>query len=166
MIDENAELKKYFTEKGEKIANTLKDQLRKKKKIATGNTINSVESTVEQNEVTTLLVLADEDISFILGGRGKNKKVPPIEDIEKWVKAKGIKAKGNNKLNTRSLPWAISRGIKDKGIRGVNVKSFAKKEDQTIYEETKALLLDIRQKNFVEMAANELKNSGLPVSIK
>ncbi|MBN8859356.1 MAG: hypothetical protein J0H29_13265 [Sphingobacteriales bacterium] len=167
MRNVNEEVKAYLEKTGDESVNLLRQELTKKKKIATGGTLRSIErEVIERGDVRfNLKVLASEDIAFILGGRKQGLQLPPAEKIEAWAKVKGIKLKGSTKANgLRSLGFQIARGIKKEGIRGVNVRGWAKRKDQEIYEEVQQLLQEIYTENLAEAATEGATGLNIKIS--
>lgn len=162
----------FLNEKGKQIVQQLKDELTKKKKVASGKTRDSVSYTVsEENGRLVLRVFADEDIAYILGGRGKNKGLPPVEQIEKWIKERGLstaKVKGKTiEKKRRSLAFAIGRSMNTKGVkRGLNLRSFRKKTDQQIFEQANVSATEVYSGAMTAAIIDELKKAGLPVEVK
>ncbi|MGN6439075.1 MAG: hypothetical protein ACTHMM_21205 [Agriterribacter sp.] len=167
MRDLKSEIKKFLEANGIRLVDHLKKDIQKKKKVATGNTLRSVKQNIEEDGTQlTLTIEAAEDIAYILGGRKKGKRIPPAEELEAWVKAKGLKLKGKTtKQTARSIGFAVARGVSKEGIRGTNLRSWAKKEDQKIFEDVQELIEEISQQNFTEEIVNDIKASGIPVQV-
>lgn len=96
-------------------------------KKATGELINSVEVTwetdIEQGQ--PLLVVTMEDYYYWIDqGRKPSLKYPPLDSIQKWVRAKPIIFRdvrgrfSQGSLKTRT--FLIARSIKEKGFKGIN----------------------------------------------
>lgn len=155
-------IQEYFKKKGPEIVRSLQDELRKKKKEASGKLINSVESQVTiRGTRVWLRVLADETIAYVIGGRRKGKAVP-IDDIETWINEARIKPKGDKK----SLPWALAASIKKKGVKGVKVvQPVAKKADKEIDEDLEDIIADALEDEITAGIASEAAADGLTVQI-
>lgn len=52
---------------------------------------------------------------YVQSGRRAGARMPPVNEIEKWVKVRGIRP--NKGGTTRGLSFAIAKSIKEKGIR-------------------------------------------------
>ncbi len=156
-------VRNYLEDKGKQLVNLLRQEIQKKKKVASGNLLKSVEYQIKDNgDSLDLLILADEEISFIIGGRNSG-QLPPIDAIEKWIKAKNVKPRQNKSNKPRQMAFAMARKMKDQPIRGVNLRRGAKKEDQVIYEEMVKLLDSAYEEAISADIINDLKNTGAPV---
>ena len=160
MKDITTEIKSYLEKRGDQLVNHLKQELIKKKKVATGKTLKSVtKEIVEKGDGRiSLKILADEDIAFILGGRKKGLQLPPPQHLEKWAKVRGLKIR-----DAKSLGFSIARGIKKKGIRGVNLRSWSKRKDQEIYEDVQDLLQRLITDELTEAAVEGLNKNNYKI---
>jgi len=93
---------------GRRLAEKLKEAVNNKGISATGKLANSFEYD-ESAGVVTFLAYGQ----VIDGGR-KAGKFPPIQPIEDWVRARGIRA---NDKTPKQLAFAIATNIKKRGIK-------------------------------------------------
>ena len=105
---------------------------KKGNKVATGNLRNSI--TAKQTDPETITIFGPGGVPLnqtygAWGGRGDvnagrlaNMKGVPIEVLEKWIKARGLKGrdKKGRYIKTRSFAFAIQTNIKKFGIRPSN----------------------------------------------
>tara|TARA_R110002096_G_scaffold217142_4_gene405173 strand:+ start:2697 stop:3209 length:513 start_codon:yes stop_codon:yes gene_type:complete len=93
--------------------------LKKNKRLATGNTINSFEVTVK-NKPTRVSLQAADSVKWALAGRNKG-TAPPIIVIYDWVVAKGF-ARGSDEITLNSIAWAIRTKIAKEGTNQPRLK--------------------------------------------
>lgn len=148
----NKAIEIYFKKKGKDLVDKLKSQLRKKKKVASGKTVDSISfSTYQEGDKQTLVIEANEDIAYIIGGRSKGQS-PPIKEIQEWAKSKDI---------NKNAAWAIAKDLKENPIKGVSLTSFTKREDQQIFEELQELIANAEEENILNDLTAEIKNPGV-----
>jgi hypothetical protein len=101
----------------------MKDELVRKKKVATGNLANEIESYVEEEDDRAFLYLDVPSYGkFIDSGRKPGSKYPPVKSIRDWIKVKGIKPNKSRGVRTEEqLIFLIRRAI---GIRGIDPVPF------------------------------------------
>lgn len=108
---------------GDYLAQKLQDRLDEKNKNATGELRKSV--------VVTMPVMTDhgwsvkigptaKEAQFVVAGRRRGAKMPPVHAIENWITARGIQvhiedAKSQDQA-IRMAAWAIARSIAKNGI--------------------------------------------------
>jgi|GEM_PF-6363513 hypothetical protein len=113
--DEVVDLYQNF---GEVIVKAIQDSLTANNKVASGKLYRSVYFRIDSGtKVITLEVNADQVLK-LAGGRNPG-KMPPIQEILKWIRIKGIEANG-----------IISQTVKRKGqsvIRRKNVRDSQEK---------------------------------------
>jgi hypothetical protein len=99
---------------GDELKKNLIQELRRTKKIATGDLIESLKIEIEKTPDGAIISLAgNEYITFIEKGRRRG-KYAPIKELKKWVMAKGI-ATGEKKVS--AVAFAINNKIKKEGIK-------------------------------------------------
>lgn len=97
-------------------------ELRKQKKIASGNLINkTVFEVIDTGSMISLIGKAPEYYYFVDKGRRKG-KFPPINKIQQWIKQKGLTLKG---VTLKQAAFLISRKIAEKGIKGTDIYTNA-----------------------------------------
>jgi hypothetical protein len=95
---------------GEEISKTYKDKL-KAGAYVTGKLYNSVKYKIEYGEDSVRLIFLAEDYWInIEKGRKAGSKMPPVNEIKKWIIARGIPYKPG-------LDYKIARSIAKKGIK-------------------------------------------------
>lgn len=119
---------------GTQIVSTAKKNIAAENKRNTGNLWNSIKYRIESgaNGVYVLIItLADYGI-YVVGGRGPNKRMPPVEVIMRWLQTKKIpigegryrNARGTTKFNDiaklREMAFQLARKIGRFGIRPYN----------------------------------------------
>jgi hypothetical protein len=128
-------LKNTLEVEGIDIAETLRFKAPK----ASGALKASYLSRTEANgQIITINIHAASHHIFVERGRGKNKRMPPIENIRKWCKQKGIDV---------NYAWPIAKKIAEDGIEAKAIL------DETIARKLptiKALITDVyfKQMNF------------------
>ncbi len=103
--------------------NSVKNVLRKEKKVASGDTLRSIlVKTFSNPNSSGLYLYANKTFEFIQSGRrpGKN---PPYSAILRWVKNKPVSLKFG--YNEKKAASAIMRGIGQKGIEPTNIAEQA-----------------------------------------
>lgn len=115
-----------LTKIGQLGKNSLKVNLQRLDKVATGGTANSIDFRIDFTEKkSSVSVVANEAIIFIDAGRKPGSKQPPPKPIEDWVSQKGIKFfdKKNRPLPVKVIAFLIGRAIARDGIKPTNVLS-------------------------------------------
>lgn len=119
-------------EYGDKIADKIKERLRKLDKKATGETIESVKAIVEEvGEEFKIKIEADKALQYIDAGRRKGAKPPPFKPIYQWVKVKRFQFRNRETgqwMTYRQTAWATVHGIAKNGIKPTYVVSKAMRE--------------------------------------
>tara|TARA_R100001440_G_scaffold1479_1_gene4810 strand:+ start:1663 stop:2127 length:465 start_codon:yes stop_codon:yes gene_type:complete len=104
--------------------NSVKNVLRKKKKVASGDTLRSILVKPFSGENSSGLYLyANKTFEFIQSGRRPGRKNPPYSAILRWVKNKPVSLKFG--YNEKKAASAIMRGIGQKGIAPTNIAEQA-----------------------------------------
>lgn len=108
-----------------KVVDEMEAILTNNKKRATGNLIQSLDYDIydDGKGTFTLEIEYAEYGKYIIDGRKRGSKQPPIREIENWLKTKNInftKAKDGRKLTIRQLSFAVAKSISRKGIKAVN----------------------------------------------
>lgn len=120
----NTELKKDIEQAGKDYIKQLIKELVKAGKKSSGNLINSLDyKIVETVEGFAIEILAADYLTQVDQGRKKGKQ-PPVKAIKKWVKAEGIRFKGQTSDQTA---FVIARSIGNKGIKKTSVIEKTKK---------------------------------------
>jgi hypothetical protein len=93
-------------------------------KVATGNLLNSLDSSVTMTKNGPELTITYADyFKYVNLGRSAGKKNVPISNLLEWIKIRGIK--GRNKkgrfIKNLSLAFAIQKNIFKYGIRPANI---------------------------------------------
>jgi hypothetical protein len=92
-------------------------------KVASGRLRDSVEVTVVPSETNPIIkVFMDDYWSFVQSGRMPGKRGVPIEEIEKWIKSRGLtgRDKKGRFIKRKSFAFGIQTNIKKFGIRPSN----------------------------------------------
>ena len=114
-------VKKALAIEGQKLVADFQRQLKIDGTYATGKTSKSIYAEVTNLD---LRILADKSLGSIDKGRGKNQQAPPIADIEKWIRIKGIRPRNvdgsyikvrNKDLYNKYLASRIADSIGQKG---------------------------------------------------
>lgn len=110
---------KKLKEFGQDYIKLLAIFLRKAKKISTGALLNSLNSKVQKEAKEIKIIIESNDyLEFIDKGR-KPGSFPPIKEISKWVKTKGISEKA---------AFPIAKSIYKYGIKPTNIINQTVKE--------------------------------------
>ena len=100
---------------------SVKEALRKKGKVATSKTINSIRSVIKVSENEYVgEVWGAGGLKFIESGRRKGAKMPPSGVLLPWMRSKGI---------SEDKEFVIRRSISIKGIKPTNIISGALKSN-------------------------------------
>ena len=120
---------------GEQILQEIEELLIKKNKVVSEQLIKSLDYDIsDDNEVLGLVIEYIDYGKYVLSGRRKGGKMPPVENIRTWLKQKKIpfeKGKvrninyGNLKMKSKkrelnNLAWAVAKSIKKKGVKPFN----------------------------------------------
>lgn len=136
---------------GTDLVNEIKFQLQKKKKIDTGNLLNSIKYKIIQTRTGWQLIIFDTDgyLQYVDAGR-KPGKWPPRDKIKPWVKRK-LKVE-EDKID--SVSFLVARKIGEKGIAPTHIiktalktvlSNWKPKLRKYIYVETKnAIMQEIK----------------------
>ena len=135
------------------IQNKLKEVLYEKKypfgfakykgignKVASGKLVNSIQVVTKQSKGRTVIqVLAEDYLAYVQSGRLPGKKGVPLDQIEEWIKSRGLQGrdKKGRFIKRRSFAFAIQTNIKKFGIRPANFLDVAIQdlgEDEQIIE--------------------------------
>jgi hypothetical protein len=135
------------------IQNKLKELLYEKKypfgfakykgignKVASGKLVNSIQVVTKQSKDKTVIqVLAEDYLAYVQSGRLPGKKGVPLDQIEEWIKSRGLQGrdKKGRFIKRRSFAFAIQTNIKKFGIRPANFLDVAIQdlgEDEQIRE--------------------------------
>lgn len=135
------------------IQNKLKELLYQKKypfgfakykgignKVASGKLVNSIQVVTKQSKDKTVIqVLAEDYLTFVQSGRLPGKRGVPLDQIEDWIKSRGLQGrdKKGRFIKRRSFAFAIQTNIKKFGIRPANFLDVAIQdlgEDEQIIE--------------------------------
>jgi hypothetical protein len=130
----NKGLKELSEDYGELLVKTLKKNLKRLGKDASGSLINSMYYEVKEADgKTSVKIFAEEYLRYVDKGR-KPGKFPNITAISKWANARGI---------SQRAVFPIARSIAEKGIKKTDVINISIREVQKI---------------FIPLAEKELKN--------
>lgn len=113
-----------LNELGELYVAELTKQLIAADKDATGNLIKSLDYEVLKKLDGFLLeIQAAGYLKYVDQGRKPNSKMPPVDSIIPWVKARGLqfRNKKGQFITRESTAFVISRSIGRKGIKPTNV---------------------------------------------
>lgn len=101
------------------ITKALVSRLKKQGHVATGKGVNSLETKIRESGSGLLIAIFGEDyLAYQETGR-KAGKMPPIKDLMKWVKAKGIASEAKE---VKRISWAIAINMKKIGMHSNNNK--------------------------------------------
>lgn len=115
-MDEN--LKRSLETAGKIYVAALTKELLSAGKKESGQLIKSLDyDVVETIDGLSVYIIGKEYLEQVDQGRKKG-KMPPVKAIQKWVKGRGIKFKGQTEESTAFI---IARSIAKKGIRPTNV---------------------------------------------
>lgn len=139
----NAVSRKVLIEAGEALAEKARQRLRKSGKSVTGTTEKKIHvtSAFRQGEGWIVRVGGGPPIKYIIRGRRKGARQPPVEPIKKWMERRGIvpRERGRNRRGQfidkdkalTNLAWLISRAISRDGIPPFPFLQDAYKETKT-----------------------------------
>lgn len=142
---------------GELLRESYKEKLLQGGISQSGKLFNSVQYRIEVTKTGTNVYFQAEDYYInIEEGRAPNSKMPPVEDIRRWMISKGIPA-------IKGLDFVIARSI---GRKGIKPRPFLResKIDMKQYEVQmkEALDLDIKEhldNNIKGVIKNQIKES-------
>lgn len=132
---------------GNVVANSFKIELKRKDKIATRKTVDSI--TINTNKVGNSFefnVFANKSFIFVQKGRGANKRQPPINPILEWIRARRITP---TRGTQRGLAFAIAKRIGIRGIKPTDIIGGA----EAIMKPKIATLLNV---SFVSFMNNQI----------
>lgn len=124
----NAVSRKVLVEAGEAVAARARAKLKQSGKSVTGSAEKKIHvtSAFRQGEGWIVRVGGGPPLKFIVSGRRKGARQPPVEPIKKWMELRGIQPReikrdrqgrfGNKDKALTSLAWAISKAISRDGI--------------------------------------------------
>lgn len=110
-----------------------------------GRLYNSVAYVIRDGEIDILM--EDYGVDFVFGDGSKPKRRPPIEPIERWVKAK-IGLQG---AQARSMAFAVAKNLSKVGYKGYKI--FTDDFQQETYEYVSQLL---QQPQYQELAFGDI----------
>ena len=147
---------------GERITDSIQQKLKQDGNVATGETYNSVDYEVRG---TTLEVFFNKNVDGISKGLNKRTHSPTKTSIIRWMKAKNIQPKANNRFvsrtdsNYKKSAFLIGRSIynngtiKGRGYRGTGVLTVA------FGAKVRKNLTDELSSAFLSEASDELLNT-------
>ena len=147
---------------GERITDSIQQKLRQDGNYATGETYNSVDYDVTG---TTLEIYANDNVQGISKGINKRTHSPSKSSIIRWMKAKNIQPKKNNRFvsrtdsNYKKSAFLIGRAIynngtiKRRGYKGTGVLTVA------FGAKVRNNLTDELSQVFISEASDELLNT-------
>lgn len=97
---------------GDKLVENIKKVLRQKGKVASGDLLSSVASTVvvQENQSRLDILMADY-ATFVDKGRRPGGKMPPVQSLREWVRLKGL---------PEDSVWGVAKNIQKFGIPATN----------------------------------------------
>jgi hypothetical protein len=103
---------------------------------ATGTLYNSVSYVLRDGEIDILM--EDYGVDFVFGDGSKPSKQPPIEPIEKWIRAKGIvpRNKKGRFSPVKSMAFAIAKNLSKVGYKGYRIFTDEFQNETGRYVET------------------------------
>ena len=149
---------------GEQITDSIQAKLKEDKNYASGETYNSVDYDVSD---TTLEIYANDNVEGISKGINKRTHSPSKSSIIRWMKAKNIQPKINNRFisrtdsNYKKSAFLIGRAIynngtiKKRGYRGTGVLTVA------FGARVRNKLTEELSQAFISEASDELLNTLL-----
>lgn len=103
---------------GKALVDEIKMRLIQEGKVSSGRLLNSLSyNTIQSIEGWTIEILSEKYLEFVDKGR-KPGKMPPIDDIQKWVIQKPVKFIGKTDSQTAFI---IAKSIGKKGIVPTNI---------------------------------------------
>lgn len=134
---------------GGAIVQAIRNNIQRAGQNASGDTSNSLQIDVKENEESASLTISGAPWFFTLETGRKPGKMPPVSKIQRWIDTKPIANA------TKGLAWAISKNIAKKGT-----KLFQKGGRKDIFSNviTDAKVRDIESK-IADIAANATANS-------
>ena len=111
-------LYKALQDIGEDYVRDLKSVIEQKRKIASGDLLNSIDYEIlpEVNDKLVLLLYAAAHLEYVAQGRRAGAKPPPYRKLIPWVKIKGINIQGKGEKVSAII---IAKSIAKKGIEPV-----------------------------------------------
>lgn len=124
-----------FQKYGDQIATEIKNALINNAKVATEKTINSINFRIDSSsKIVELEIVGDEILKYLEKGRSAG-KMPPIQEILRWIRVKNIDVHGiisknvirksqsvirrvNVRNSEKKAAYAIAKNIMKKGIKG------------------------------------------------
>lgn len=128
-----------LTRAGSTLAKAAKKRMKQADKVVTGSISNSITVTPAFKKGDAWVVRVGPThpaAKYVIQGRRKGGKMPPIQTILDWMDARGIAAtnppKGKRVMDMQqSVAWAIARSIARDGIPAFPFMSLAFKEIKT-----------------------------------
>lgn len=150
-MEENIRLdnvKQVLDEYAEKFKTVIKKQIVDNDNVATGELLESIETSVEVNGELFKVILHSKDYLKYLE-TGTKPHWPPTQPILEWVRAKKLPTKeltGNKKLpGEKSLTYLVRRKISEKGTEAMKNIELTQQQLNEIYMEKlkEALIKDL-----------------------
>lgn len=112
---ETSNLERVLNDFCEEYVETLKDKLLQDGHNATGDLIKSLKTEIRAVGSDLKIFLTSEDYLFYLDYGRRSGKKPPIDTIEKWVKAKNLNYNDFDLPNEKSLAYLMQASIAKNG---------------------------------------------------
>jgi len=113
------------------VLQAFRNALKRNDKVATGETLKSLKARVFIGfSKFELDILGSKAFFFIQSGRKPGGKMPPVDALVKWIKARKIqgRSKRGRFLSDRALAFAIGRGIVKHGIKPTDIFGDVERE--------------------------------------
>lgn len=145
-------LEEELNKAGRELVKNLVANLIKDGSIATGDLVKSVSyEVIKRANDISINIIANKSLDYVDGGRRKG-SMPPVENITKWVKDKGITRFDD--MTDEQMGWVIAKSIKEKGIAPTRV--IERTLNQTI-DNLRTIIGTAYRDEVVELLNNSLK---------
>ena len=156
----NENFRKAVLDYGELFIEEITKQLLLNDKVVTGDLINSLDyRVIETVDTITLEILANPYLTVVDKGLKKG-TFPNVDNIIKWVNARGIKSTDKSMKTSTQLGWAIAKSIERNGIKPSNVIRKARNSfyanKQALNNVVNAAAIDVKQ--LIKEAIKNLNN--------
>ena len=114
----------YLDNVGIMVTDKIMDMIQRDNKVASGRLLNSIDYDIKGDTRGFELVVEYIDYGkFVLSGRKKGGRLPPVKEIEKWLRIKMVPIGGGRKRgfsNIEKMSWGVAKNIQKKGIKPYN----------------------------------------------
>lgn len=138
---------------GAQMRSALIEGIRANKKVATGDLINSIKISVDNNGKTPSISIDGNSYFEVIETGRKPGKYVPISPLKEWIKAKGIET---DPARITSRAFAISNAIKKKGVKANPIVENVYRQVLPLFDRIIDQVLDKDLEQYLQKELNKI----------